>query len=402
VRIIVVGGGAAGFFAAVNIAEKHPESEITILEKTSKLLSKVKVSGGGRCNVTNGRSNPSELVQFYPRGGKKLYSVFKTFSSNNMIEWLAERGVETHVEDDLRVFPSSNSSQTIIDCFVNESYRLGIKIQTNTSVKAIYYRTDYWVVLTSEGELEADKVIFTTGSSNQSLRILTDLGLKQTPLAPSLFTFNIKDERIEDLPGVSFPEVKVRVVKSKLEETGPLLITHWGLSGPAVLKLSSWGALELKDLGYKFQILINFLPHLNQEEVRKTLQDLRTIHPKKLIKNQIPFDLPRRFWERLCSLTDVAEEQTCAEISKKQVNKLTEELSQGLYTVNGKSTFKDEFVTCGGIELGEIDLKTFECNRFSGLYLAGEVLDIDAITGGFNFQACWSAGWLISEHILNR
>lgn len=397
-KVVVIGGGASGFFSAINIAEKHPEYEVIILEKSSKLLSKVKVSGGGRCNVTNARNNPSELVQFYPRGGKKLYNLFKSFSTTDMVSWLAKKGVPTHAEDDQRVFPISNSSQTIIDCFVNTAYDLNIKIQQNCTVKTIFPRQNYWVILTSTGEIEADKIVYATGSSPQSLKVLTELGLKQTPLAPSLFTFNIDDPRIEGLPGISFQNVNIRITKSKLQESGPLLITHWGLSGPAILKLSSWGALELQQQQYKFAILLDFLPSLSSEEVRNELQQLRN-HPKKLVLSNPQFELTKRFWERLCAISNISTDQQCGELTKKQINKLTEELKQGLYTVSGKSTFKDEFVTCGGIDLDEISLDTFECKRYPGLYLAGEVLDIDALTGGFNFQACWSAGWLISSAI---
>ncbi|MFT6867237.1 MAG: putative Rossmann fold flavoprotein [Cyclobacteriaceae bacterium] len=397
--IVIIGGGAAGYFSAINIATKHPAYSVTILEKSDKYLSKVRVSGGGRCNVTNQRSKPSELVTFYPRGQKKLYPVFKTFSSSDMVNWLEEKGVKTHAEADQRMFPVSNSSQTIIDCFVNETHRLGVKIQFNTSVKALSQRGAHWTISTKKGEIEADKVIFATGSSASSFNILKDLGLKQTSLAPSLFTFNIVDQRIKDLPGVSFPEVEVKIVGTKLTESGPMLITHWGLSGPAILKLSAWGALELQDMKYQFQILVNFVPDHTQEALRDTLASLKTTNPNRKTTNHPLFGLSRRFWERLCEYCEIDAEQQSGDLSKKQINKLTEELTQGRYDVKGKSTFKEEFVTCGGIELEEIELATFECKKFPGLYLAGEVLNIDALTGGFNFQACWSAGWIISENI---
>lgn len=397
--IIIVGGGAAGYFSAINIAEKHPDCEITILEKTNKYLSKVRVSGGGRCNVTNQRSKPSDLVSFYPRGNKKLYPVFKNFSTNDMVEWLVERGVETHAEEDLRVFPKSNSSQTIIDCFINEAFRLGVKIKFNCTVKAIDPRGDYWVLVTNQGEIEASKIIFATGSSAASLSVLSNLGLKQTKLAPSLFTFNISDNRLAELPGVSFPEVKLKIAKTKLEDSGPLLITHWGLSGPSILKLSAWGAIDLEAKNYKFEILVNFIPDLKQDEVRNQIIQSKENHPKRKTNNYPLFGIPKRFWERICELVEIPQEQQNEQLTKKQINKLTEEFTQGHYQVDGKSTFKEEFVTCGGIELEEINLNTFECWRFPGLYLAGEVLNIDALTGGFNFQACWSAGWVISENI---
>jgi predicted Rossmann fold flavoprotein len=395
--IIIVGGGAAGYFSAINIAEKHPDYQVTILEKGEKGLGKVKVSGGGRCNVTNARSNPAELTGFYPRGNKKLHPVFKSFGTKEMIDWLAKHGVETHSEADQRVFPKSNTSQTIIDCFVNETFRLGIKVKFGYSVKSLTQYTDGWLVETNRETFHADKVIYATGSSPAGLKLLTELGLQVTPLAPSLFTFDIEDPRLYDLPGVSFSNVKIKVVKSKLEDSGAMIITHWGLSGPAVLKLSAWGALELQDLKYHFQILINFVPDLTQEKIKKALADLKQTNPNRKTQGHPLFGIPRRFWERLCDTAEINSEHQNTDLSKKQINKLTEELAQGGYEVTGKSTFKDEFVTCGGVDLSEIDLKTFECKRFPGLYLAGEVLNIDAVTGGFNFQACWSAGWTVSE-----
>ncbi len=397
-KIIVVGGGAAGFFAAINIATKNPHAQITILEKSGKLLSKVKISGGGRCNVTNGRSNPAELVKFYPRGGKKLFDAFKQFGSAEMIQWLANHQVPTKTEEDLRVFPYSNSSQSIINCFLSEAKKLGITVKLNEAVTSFDQSDNGWKLTTTATTYTADKVIYSPGSSPASLELLKPLSLKINPQVPSLFTFNIKDARIADLPGLSFEKVKIRVVKSKLLEEGPLLITHWGLSGPAVLKLSSWGAQDLKKLNYQFKILINFLPEISTEDISLGLSELRT-HPNRKIHSYCPFNLPKRFWKRLCEIVGIYENQTCEELSKKHINKLSEELSQGLYEVNGKSTFKEEFVTCGGVALSEINLKSFESKNYPGLYLAGEVIDIDGLTGGFNFQACWSAGWLISESL---
>ncbi len=398
-RVVVIGGGAAGFFSAINIAEKNPNAEVVILEKSSKLLTKVSISGGGRCNVTNGRTKPSELVHFYPRGQKKLHSLFNSFSTKDMVNWLKAKGVTTKTEEDLRVFPSTNNSQTIIDCFVNEAFRLGVKINKQQSVKAIFQREGYWVVITDKEELEADKVVFATGSSPNSLKLLSELGLKQTPLTPSLFTFNIDDRRLEDLPGLSFENAEIRVLKSKLKAEGPLLITHWGLSGPGILKLSSWGAIDFHTLDYHFDILVNFVPNLTREEVVTAINDQKQFSPKRQVTNYPQFGIPRRFWERICETANITSDQLNADLSKKQINKLTEELTQGLYPVTGKSTFKEEFVTCGGIALNQINLDSFECKEFKGLHLAGEVLNIDGLTGGFNFQACWSAGWAISEYL---
>lgn len=397
-KVIVIGGGAAGFFAAINIAEKHPQFEVTILEKTNKLLQKVKVSGGGRCNVTNERSKPSELVHFYPRGTKKLHSVFKKFTTSDTVQWLSDRGVKTKAEADKRMFPVTDSSQTIIDCFISEADRLNIKILQNQSLVALTPNNSLWEIHTSEQVYLADKVVVATGSSPATWKILSQTGLEITPLVPSLFTFNIKDERLKDLQGISFEEVEIKVTGTKLVESGPLLITHWGLSGPAVLKLSARGAYELAALKYQFEVLINFVG-LKPDELAQHIRSYKEAHPKRKVINYPLFDLPKRFWERIIHYCGVGVEVPFGELSKKQLNKLVEELSQGRYAVNGKSTFKEEFVTAGGVKLSEIDLETFECKRFPNLYLAGEVLDIDALTGGFNFQACWSGAWIISENI---
>ena len=398
-RVAIIGGGAAGFFTAINIAEKHPKWNITILEKSSKLLSKVKVSGGGRCNVTNGRSEPSELVPFYPRGNKKLYSVFKQFSTSDMVEWLAAHGVSTHMEEDLRMFPSTNDSQTIIDCFLAQCKHYNIVIKTNWNLDQIDQQENLWRIKSPNEELSVDKVVIATGSSPSTWKTLGNTGLRITDPVPSLFTFNLKDERIHGLMGVSFPNVSVKITNTKLEESGPMLITHWGLSGPAILKLSAWGARELNQLKYTFKILINYTGDLSPNIVREDLLNLQGNHPKRKIANYPMYDLPKRFWEQLCTYCGIGEDTLFGEVNKKQMNKLVEELTQGLYHVNGKSTFKEEFVTSGGVKLSEIDLNTFEVKRFPGLYLAGEVLDIDALTGGFNFQACWSGGWVIAQAI---
>lgn len=400
-KIIVIGGGAAGFFAAINIAEKNPDYKVTILEKTTKLLSKVKVSGGGRCNVTNERSRPSELVLFYPRGSKKLHQLFKRFTTSDMVNWLADRGVQTKAEGDHRMFPTTNSSQTIIDCFLNEVEKLNIDVIHNQALVELKTVDERWQINTTDKSFEADKAIVATGSSPASWKVLEEMGLEITSIVPSLFTFNIKDARLADLQGISFGDAKVKIAGTKLEEHGPLLITHWGLSGPAILKLSAWGAYLLAEKDYQFEIMINFTGELKQEDFQRHLSQFIASSPKKKVVNYPLFDIPKRFWERMIALCGISMETPFAELSKKQINKLTEELVQGKYQVTGKSTYKDEFVTAGGVKLSEVNLETFECKRFPNLYIAGEALDIDALTGGFNFQACWSAGWVISESIGN-
>lgn len=398
-KIVVIGGGAAGFFTAINLAEKHPDYDITILEKSNKLLSKVRISGGGRCNVTNARNTPSELVHFYPRGQKKLYSLFKTFSTSNMVEWLANHGVETKTESDLRMFPSSDSSQTIINCFLELAQKHKVEIRMNQGMNKLSQIDNKWLIQTNVGDLEADIVVIAAGSSPVLWKQLETVGLEITPPVPSLFTFNISDPRLEGLQGVSFDTTTVKITGSKLEENGPLLITHWGLSGPAILKLSSWGARELNKVDYQFKILVNYVNGMSPDEITQHFHNYKASNPKRKIANYPLFDLPKRFWVQVLDYSGISKELIHAELGRKQRNKLVEELTQGLYEVNGKSTFKEEFVTSGGVKLSEIDLDTFETRKFKNLYLAGEVLDIDALTGGFNFQACWSASWVISEVI---
>lgn len=399
-KVIVIGGGASGFFAAINIAQKHPNFQVTILEKTDKLLSKVKISGGGRCNVTNDRSSPAELVKFYPRGHKKLHSVFKEFSTEDMKNWLHDRGVATNAEPDLRVFPSSNSSQTIIDLFLSEAKRLKVNIINRCRITDIAFEGNNWVLSSKEQKFQAHKLVIATGSSSQVWNLLEKKGLKISPPIPSLFTFNIKDERIEDLQGLSIKNVQAKIVGSKINTDGGFLFTHWGMSGPAILKLSAWAAPLLHEKNYQFQIILNFI-NQNAETAKSQILNYKNIHPKRQIVNYPLFDLQKRHWKKLATFCGIQEASTYENLSKKQLNKLVEELTQGMYNVNGKSTFKEEFVTCGGVSLEEIDLKTFACKKLPNLYLCGEALNIDALTGGFNFQACWSTAWIISENINN-
>ncbi|MEQ9404628.1 MAG: NAD(P)/FAD-dependent oxidoreductase [Cyclobacteriaceae bacterium] len=401
-KIVVIGGGAAGFFTAINIAEKNSDCTLTILEKTGKLLSKVKVSGGGRCNVTNARHKPAELVHFYPRGHKKLHNLFKTFSTNDMVQWLGTHGVQTKSEPDLRMFPITDSSQTIIDCFTGLAAKHGVEVRKNTAMNSLIQKNGEWLIETNQETMEADIVIVATGASPLLWSQMEKLGLEVTPPVPSLFTFNISDPRIKNLQGVSFENASVKISGTKLEDYGPLLLTHWGMSGPAILKLSAWGARELNKMNYKFSIRVNFTGDKKPEEIHSHLKSYREAHPKRTVSNYPLFDLPRRFWEIITHCCGIDERLIFSELSKKHINKLIEELTQGLYGVNGKSTFKEEFVTSGGVKLSEIDLTTFESRKFKNLYLAGEVLDIDALTGGFNFQACWSAGWAISEAVSRK
>lgn len=347
--------------------------------------------------MTNGRTTPGELVSFYPRGQKKLYSVFAQFGPADMISWLHRRGIKCHTEADLRVFPSTNASDTIVQCFVQEARRLNVHLALQTSLTGLQPHESGWKLETTAGEKLADRVIVCAGSSPAMWEVLAALGLEIVPPVPSLFTFNISDARIQDLAGLTFENAHVRITGTKLAESGPLLVTHWGLSGPAVLKLSAWGARILAAQEYQFEILVNFANGTTPDSLRQWFDTQKKDHPKRLVINYPPEGVPRRFWERLLHIAETGDQQTFGDLPKKLTNKLVEESTQGRYRVTGKSTFKDEFVTAGGVALHEINLDTFESRRFPGLFLAGEVLDIDALTGGFNFQACWSAGWIIAH-----
>ncbi len=397
-NIIIVGGGAAGFFTAINIAEKLPSAHVTILERGSEVLKKVKVSGGGRCNVTHGCFDANELTKNYPRGEKELRGPFHKFGATETIEWFNKRGIELKTEADGRMFPISNSSQTVIDCFVNETRRLNIKVELNQSVYSIEKQSDGWKIITKKSEFFAHKLVLATGSNPKIWNLLSDLGHKIISPVASLFTFNIKDDRIDGLAGVStLAEIKVN--GAKLSASGPLLITHWGMSGPAILKLSAWGARILADKNYDFTISINWLPYLNSEAVLQMLKGAKKDHAKKTIAKKESIDLPNRLWERLLTTAQIPLEIKWADLSKNQINELVEQLLNGQFNVSGKSTFKEEFVTAGGIDLKEIDFKTMQSKLHDNLFFAGEIANIDAITGGFNFQNAWTSGFIIAEGI---
>ncbi len=400
--VIIVGGGASGFFAGINIAKKCPQLSVAILEKSTKLLSKVKVSGGGRCNVTHNSFDPGFLVKNYPRGEKKLYDPFKKFNPGNVINWFDERGLKLKVEGDNRIFPESNSSQTIIDCFLSEAQKYNVKIITSTAVDSIASLPEGFELKAKQKQFICKYLVVSCGSSKPMMELFQSKGYKIEPTVPSLFTFNIDDPRIKDLPGISFSNTVVKVVTTKLIAEGPLLITHWGLSGPAILRLSAWGAKELAHMEYNFSVQINFTGGLSYEDVRAEVNTHKESNPKKRVYNYPLFGLPKRFWSNLLTVIGIREEVVWSEMPKKGLNKLVEELAQGAYKVCGKSTFKEEFVTCGGIDLSEIDLDTFESKRDTGLFVTGEFLNIDAITGGFNFQSCWTSAWLVSEEIERR
>ncbi|CAM3964095.1 NAD(P)/FAD-dependent oxidoreductase [Flavobacterium weaverense] len=396
--IIIVGGGAAGFFSAINIVEKNPKLKVAILERGNEVLQKVRISGGGRCNVTHACFEPNELVKFYPRGEKELRGPFYQFCSGDTIEWFEKHGVELKIEADGRMFPVSNSSQTIIDCFLLATQKLGIAVLTAQSVQSIFKQEKHWKIETQTENYITEKLILATGSNPKIWEMLQNYGHAVVSPVPSLFTFNIKDSRIIELPGVA-TYATVKVKDTKLTSSGPLLITHWGMSGPAILKLSAWGARILHDKNYQFTIFVNWLNDFEKEEVEKKLKDLKQEHAKKAVSKKSPFELTNRLWESLVLASGIESETKWADLSKIQLTNLVNQLINGNFQVNGKSTFKEEFVTAGGIDLKEINFKTMESKLHENLYFAGEIVNIDAITGGFNFQNAWTSGFIVANAV---
>lgn len=398
-NIAVIGGGAAGFFAAISCKTHHPDAHVTIYEKSDKLLAKVKVSGGGRCNVTHACFSNAQLVKFYPRGGSQMKKVFAQFSTQDTIQWFESRGVKLKTEADNRMFPVTDDSQTIIDCLMNETRKLGIKIKTSTHITAIQKKDDGFVIKVNDEVLSVDKVIIASGGSPKlsGFKWLEDLGHHIEPPVPSLFTFNMPEERIKELMGVSVENVTARIQGTKLVSEGPLLITHWGMSGPAILKLSSFGARALSEMDYRFTVLINWLGNINEEKLREQISGEMEFLRRGKVANKNPFNLPNRLWLFFLEKLEISSEKTWDELSKKELNKLINLLTNDEYKVEGKTTFKEEFVTCGGVSLNDGNLETMESKVCPGLYFAGEVLDIDALTGGFNFQAAWSTGFIAGK-----
>ena len=395
-KVIIIGGGASGFFTAANIDTKL--YDVTILEQNSDVLQKVKISGGGRCNVSHACFDPRELVQFYPRGNKELLSVFTKFQPGDTMNWYEEHGVVLKIEDDNRIFPESNSSQSIIDCLVNECKKKNVKILTKQTVTEILPQENGYKIHTTDQNYFADYVVFSTGSSPKAFKILEKLGHQIITPVPSLFTFNIKNEILKDLMGTSFQYVNIEIPKLNLEESGSLLITHWGLSGPAILKLSAWGARELAALKYQFEIIINFIG-MASEDALEIFRNFKEKEPKKSIGQAKIFDITNRFWNRILLVSGIDTAKQLANINNKEMQKIIENLCCCRINVTGKSTFKEEFVTAGGVDLKEMDFKTMKSKKLPNFYISGEVLNIDAVTGGFNFQACWSEGWLIAQDL---
>ena len=398
-KIIIIGGGAAGFFCAANLDET--KYRVTILEQNSDVLQKVKISGGGRCNVSHACFDPKELIGFYPRGNKELLSVFHKFQPGDTMDWFEKRNVTLKIESDNRIFPESNSSQTIMDTLIHEIRNKKFEIKTHSVVLDIKHHNQEYLVITNSGEYPADYLIYTTGSSPKSLKILQNLGHKIVEPVPSLFTFNIKNDVLKDLMGTSFPNAEVSIPELKMEESGPMLITHWGLSGPAILKISAWKARELAALKYRFQILVNFLG-LDKDDAEESFRNFRHQNPKKTIGASKIYNITTRFWHRILWISKVDLEKNISNLNGKEIQNILQNLCENRMTVTGKSTYKDEFVTAGGVELKEIDFKNMSSKLLSNCYIAGEVLNIDAVTGGFNFQACWSEAWLMAQDLNSK
>ena len=396
--VLVVGGGAAGFFAAINTAELNPGLSVAILERGTSVLNKVKVSGGGRCNVTHAEFIPNELASYYPRGQKELKGPFHSFMTGDTMAWFESRGVPLKIEDDGRVFPVSNSSQTIIDCFLKQSQKYDIKLKKNHAVRSIGQTGDSWAVETTKEVFYCKKLMIATGSNPKIWQMLQSLGHNISPAVPSLFTFDIDDPRLKDIPGVFAKDVAVEVMGTSLHSEGPLLITHSGLSAPSILKLSAFGAIELAQLNYKFEIKINFI----QQDAASCLEVLmknKLELSKKLVRNTPLFELPKRLWVKLVQAAAIADELRWADLNKLQLQSLSKQLTKAVFQVHGKSTFKEEFVTAGGIDLKEINFKTYESKLFKNLFFAGEIINIDGVTGGFNFQNAWTGAYLAAQEL---
>ena len=401
-KLIVIGGGAAGFFCAVNAARLNPKLEVVIVEKHNKILSKVRVSGGGRCNVTHSCFDIQELVKKYPRGQNFLKKSFHWFNTQHTIDWFEERGVTLATEADGRMFPITNTSQTIVDCLLKETNKYGVRISYSTEIIEIKQTDSVFELLTNSNQvIQADFICIACGGYPKSTQFewLQKIGHHIETPVPSLFTFNVPQHPILQLMGVSVESAQIKIAGTKLSNEGPLLITHWGFSGPAVLKLSAYAARVLAEKNYDFTILINWLKGYNEHSLRDEWIHLRERFAAQKVHSKNPFQLPNRLWGFLLQQSDIKEQQRWADISVKQQNQLIKLLTVYEFQVKGKTTFKEEFVTCGGIQLGEVDANTMQSKKMPNLFFAGEILDVDGITGGFNFQNAWTTGWLAANTI---
>ena len=403
-KVAVIGGGAAGFFAAISVKENHPSHQVILFEKTSKVLSKVRISGGGRCNVTHECSDIPTLCDAYPRGGKKLKSIFYQFNINDTVDWFKTRGIPLKTETDGRMFPVTDNSQSIIDCLESEIKHLNVTLKFGQTIKNIEQDEKEWKLnFKDQPSQNFDFVIVATGGSPKinGFNWLKNLGHNIISPVPSLFTFNMPQEPIKRLMGLVVENARVKINNTKIITKGPLLITHWGMSGPAILKASAFGARELSNCDYEFEIQINWVNETNTEILFNKLEDFSQLYPQKSVGWQKVFLLPNRLWNFLLSKIEISSEKKWNEVGKKKFRQLVNILTQDTFKVSGKTTFKEEFVTCGGIDLSEIDLKTMQSKIAKNIYFAGEVIDVDAITGGYNFQAAWSSGFVAGK-LLNQ
>jgi predicted Rossmann fold flavoprotein len=400
--VVIVGGGAAGFFAAIEISAQNSNLRIVILEKTSQLLAKVRISGGGRCNVTHHCFEPTPLSRHYPRGQKALKQMFRAFHAADAVKWFGERGIALKAEDDGRMFPVTDSSQTVIDCFTREVSRAGTEVITGCEVTGLKPESGALTVSCRNGKkFSGKKVLVAMGghAKQEAYQWLMESGLTIGPPIPSLFTFNDLSKEFTDLMGVSVQDAEVQIAGTKFSSRGPVLITHWGLSGPAVITLSAWAAQQLHDAHYKFTVLVNWTGDQSEDSIRETFRQKNKTEGARKIFSHPMFRIPQRLWEKLCTKAQVSESLVWAEAPAKSLNRLLEFLLRCPFEISGKTTFKEEFVTCGGVDLNELNLETMESRKVPGLYFAGEVLDIDGETGGFNFQSAWTTAFLAARHI---
>ena len=402
-QIIVIGGGAAGFFGAISAAENNPEAKVILLEKNRTVLNKVRISGGGRCNVTHACFENKQLSKFYPRGGAFLRPLFNMFNVQNTVQWFENQGVELKKEADGRMFPITDNSETIAQCLEDRVKKIGVTVRTSFGVSKINIENNKITGLELQsGEiLPANSVLVTTGGNPNitGYQWIANTGHSIVPPVPSLFTFNVPSSHFHDLAGVSVQKASVKVAGKKLIQDGALLITHWGFSAPAVLKLSAWGARELADLFYDFTAIINWIPDVSENKIKQTFEEIKATNPKKIIQSNQQFELPSRLWKRFCELSEIDESLRWVDLTVRHTNKLIENLINSSQKVQGKTTFKEEFVTCGGVDLSEINQETLESKIIKGLFFAGEVLDIDAVTGGYNFQAAWTTGFVAGKNM---
>ncbi|MGB0882278.1 MAG: NAD(P)/FAD-dependent oxidoreductase [Vicingaceae bacterium] len=402
VDVIIIGGGAAGIFAAINIGANNTDLKVVVLEKTTKLLSKVKVSGGGRCNVTHACFDPKELVKFYPRGEKELRGPFHQFQPGDTIAWFAERGVELKIEDDGRMFPITDSSQTIIDCFLKEIEKYNVEIRYQSGVENITPLDGGFNVQLQNSSLSCENLIIATGGFHkiEGYHFMKNLNHTIIEPNPSLFTFNLPKNDLLRLQGL-VANVDVKILGSKFSESGPLLVTHWGVSGPGILKLSSWAARFLNEKNYEFDFMINWLPNQSEDCLKELFNSYKQNNGTKKVFNQLELDIPKKLKHFLLKKADISSDIKWADVNKKQINKLIQLLIADIYPSKGKTTFKQEFVSCGGVKLNEVNFKTMESKNTPNLYFAGEVLNIDALTGGFNFQNAWTTSWIAAQSVAN-